>query len=85
MTLAAASRSVTPPTWMTKKDGDATPLPPEGQDMTGSALYKVFVADTSFRAESLHIFALVRSQQVIRQIGRLDPIPSGLRAQPVIT
>jgi hypothetical protein len=53
--------------------------------MTGSALYKVFVADTSFRAESLHIFALVRSQQVIHQIGRLDPIPSGLRAQPVIT
>jgi len=59
---------------MTKKDGDATPLPPEGQDMTGSALYKVFVADTSFRAESLHIFALVRSQQVIHQIGRLDPL-----------
>jgi hypothetical protein len=25
--------------------------------MTGRALYKVFVADTSFRAESLHIFA----------------------------
>jgi len=50
--------------------------------MTGSALYKVFVADTSFRAESLHIFALVRSQQVIRQIGRLDPIPSACGHNP---
>jgi hypothetical protein len=34
---SAVSRSVTPPTWMTKKDADATPLHSEGQDMTAAS------------------------------------------------
>src|SRR5258706_10190821 len=49
---SALWRSVTPRSWVTEKDADATPLPSEGQDMTACA--STYAAVSRVDGELLH-------------------------------